>query len=273
MPACRASSSAAVAWGTSISARNGSPSADCTAMRPRASADASVGVSAAETKAAAARAESFQRCMVLWCSCAARRQSLIAKGSRGPIRRFGNHLSSNVPGLANQTIGAATVRAGRSGQALIMTKAGHCLTALGLVCALAAGGTWGVVVSKVLQACGCADPHRGMDGVGEGRRAVAQNKQILVQRWCCAGLLHRACYEKRCDQQKKGLSAPFGGVCSAWLTWPARCAACGAAARQHPTAVGRRSRRPTGTRGPCSACARGPRPLPGRRWWRQGSVP
>ena len=46
-----------------ISARSASPSADYTLIEPSAKAAASVGVSAAETKAAAARAESFQRCM------------------------------------------------------------------------------------------------------------------------------------------------------------------------------------------------------------------
>ena len=101
MRACRASSSAAVAWGTSISARSGSPSADCTAMRPRVRAEASVGVSAAEAKAAAARAESFQRCIVrvVWLC---RRAAVVDRKGLPWIHPVGAHLGSNVAGSGPQ---------------------------------------------------------------------------------------------------------------------------------------------------------------------------
>ena len=49
--------------GISTSARRGSPRADCTFTRPRASAQASEAGSATETTAAAASTESFQRCI------------------------------------------------------------------------------------------------------------------------------------------------------------------------------------------------------------------
>ena len=59
----RVSASAAVIWGTSISARKGSPSADCTVIRPKAKADASPACRPTQSTAAAAKAENFQRCM------------------------------------------------------------------------------------------------------------------------------------------------------------------------------------------------------------------
>ena len=63
--------------------------------------------------------------------------------------------------------------------------------------------------------------------------------------------------------QKRGRSPRIKhSVLFCAIKLPARCAACGAEARQPPTAIGRRSRKRTGIRHPCSACARGPQPHP-----------
>lgn len=102
------------------------------------------------------------------------------------------------------------------------------------------------------------------DGVGHVRSKDAQRIGVLLLSG--GDILPE-------DGHEKG-SRSF--LCSAGrglIIWPAECAACGAGARQHPTAAGRRSRRPTGIRRPCSACARDPQPLPGRRWWPLGSIP
>ena len=59
--ACSDSASAAVIWGRSISARSGSPKADCTVIGPKASAAASGVYTATKTAAAVASAEYFQQ--------------------------------------------------------------------------------------------------------------------------------------------------------------------------------------------------------------------
>ena len=61
--ACSESASAAVICGRSISARSGSPKADCTVMGPKASAAALGAYKPTDRAAAVASAEYFQRCM------------------------------------------------------------------------------------------------------------------------------------------------------------------------------------------------------------------
>ena len=57
------SASVALTWGKAISARKGSPSADCTVTRPSASALALEAYSPIDRAAAAARRVVLQRCM------------------------------------------------------------------------------------------------------------------------------------------------------------------------------------------------------------------